>query len=146
MQPECRILIVEDESDWLRRLKNYLADEPYSIKIAENFQKAANLLRDHVFDTVLVDLRLRHWKRDNFEGMEILKLIDKVAEEQGTTAIIVSAYGKAQHVREGFKMHGIVDYIDKKELDPEALRQAVRAAVAEAYSRRGEILDRKYGE
>ena len=143
MQPEGRILLVEDESDWLRKLKTYLADEPYSIKVAEDFRKAANLLRDHVFDTVLVDLRLKHWQRDNFEGMEILKLIDKVAEEQGTTAIIVSAYGKAQHVREGFKVHGIIDYIDKKELDPEALRRAVRAAVDEAYSRRGEILDER---
>jgi len=57
MQPEGRILLVEDESDWLRKLKAYLADEPYSIKVAEDFQKAANLLRDHVFDTVLVDLR-----------------------------------------------------------------------------------------
>jgi len=40
-------------------------------------------------------------------------------------------------------VHGIIDYIDKTELNPEALRQAVRAAVEEAYSRRGEILDRK---
>ena len=75
--------------------------------------------------------------------MGLLKLIDKVAEEQGTTAIVISAYGEAQHVREGFKVHGIIDYIDKAELDPEAFRQAVRAAVDEAYSRRGEILDRK---
>jgi len=144
MAHEGRILLVEDQREWQVELKNLLLeDHPYSIKMADSLQKASDLLDHHDYDLVLLDLRLRDWDEENFEGWELMGKLDVFREEQGTQVIIVSAYGQTQHVREGFKKHDIADYIDKKRLDPHEFRKAVADAIEKAYEERGEILDRK---
>jgi len=140
---EGRVLIVEDQREWQVELQNLLQDFPYSIKTADSLQKASDLLKNHVYDLVLLDLRLRGWEEANFDGWELMDTLAVLKAEQGTQVIIVSAYGQAHHVRDGFKRYRIADYIDKKRLDPWGFQQAVAGAIEKAYELRGKILDAK---
>ncbi len=120
------ILIIEDDRDWSNRLERYLSQEPcqYQIKIADGYDVAAKMLRENNFDLIVLDLRLID-SSENFEGMELLGLLkDKTA-----SVIIVSAYGKVEHVKDGFGIHGISGYIPKQYFDPDEYRQAVRKAI-----------------
>ena len=143
MAHEGRILLVEDQREWQVKLKELLQDYLYSIKVADSLQKASDLLKHHVYDLVLLDLRLKDWEEGNFEGWELMDKLEVCRKEKGTQVIIVSAYGEPQHVRDGFKKYHIADYIDKKRLDPQDFQKAVADAIKQAYEERGEILDRK---
>lgn len=141
MANEGRILLIEDQREWQVELKNLLLDYPYSIKMAESLQKASDLLEHHVYDLVLLDLRLKDWEEGNFEGWALMDRLEACRKEQGTQVIIVSGYGEPRHVRDGFKKYHIADYIDKKRLDPYDFQKAVADAIGRAYEERGEILD-----
>jgi len=140
---EGRILLVEDQREWQVELKNLLQDYPYSIRVADSLQRASDLLKDHVFDLVLLDLRLNDWEEGNFGGWELMDRLKACREEQGTQVIINSAYGEPHHVREGFKKYHIADYIDKRRLDPRDFQESVADAIEKAYEERGETLDRR---
>ncbi|MBC8492230.1 MAG: response regulator [Chloroflexi bacterium] len=143
MTNEGRILLVEDQREWQVELKDLLRDYPYSIKVADSLQKASDLLKHHVYDLVLLDLRLKDWEEGNFEGWQLMDSLAACKEEQGTQTIIISAYGQPTHVRDGFKKYHIADYFDKKHLDPQGFQKAVADAIEQAYEERGEILDRR---
>jgi len=143
MASEGRILMVEDQREWQVELSDLLQEYPYTMKVAESLQKASDLLSHHVYDLVLLDLRLKDWQEGNFEGWELMDTLNMCRREQGTQVIVVSAYGEARHVREGFKKYHIADYIDKRRLDPQEFQKSVADAIKQAYEERGEILDHK---
>lgn len=143
---EGRILIVEDLRDWqieIQRILHgqYLSQFSYSIKIANTLQKARDLLKVHVYDLVLLDLRLSDWEEENFDGWTLMEPLAKLRKELGTQTIIVSAHGLTDHVRNGFKKYHIHDFIDKKRLEPRAFQKSVEEAVMKAYAERDEIVD-----
>ena len=143
MAHEGSILIVEDQHAWQVELKDLLREYPYSIKVADSRQKAFDLLEHRVYDLVLLDLRLKDWEEENFEGWMLMDSLAAFREEQGTQVIIISAYGQPMHVREGFKKYHMADYFDKKHLDPQGFQRAVADAIEQAYEERDEILDRR---
>lgn len=122
-----KVLIVEDEEDWRKRLVRYLSGEPYRIEVASDYPSALGLLREQSFDAVVLDLRLVEEDDRNFEGMELLRLLRE--KDQNVAIIIVSAYGTVEYVREGFKIHGILDYVPKQSFAPDKYRQVVREAI-----------------
>jgi CheY-like chemotaxis protein len=143
MAHEGRILLVEDEREWQVKLRELLQGYLYSITVADSLQKASDFLKHHVYDLVLLDLRLREWEEENFEGWQLMDSLATCREEQGTQVIIISAYGQPTHVREGFKNYHIADYFDKKRLDPHEFQESVAISVEKAYEERGAILDRR---
>ncbi len=140
MTIEGRILIVEDQREWQNKYKNLLANELYEFTIAENRQKASDLLQHHTYDLVLLDLRLKDWEEGNFEGFKLLENLQKHKQESGTQTIIISAYGEPEHVRFGFKKYDIIDYIDKKRLDPNEFPNIVAKAIRVASNERHDII------
>lgn len=143
MAHEGRILLVEDLRDWQVEIQNLLSSYSYSIKTANKLQKARDLLKDHVYDLVLLDLRLEDWNEENFDGWKLMDRLSACRDEAGTQVIIVSAHGMTDHVRDGFKKYKIHDYFDKKRLDSKHFQNSVAEAVNKAYEERGEILDKK---
>lgn len=144
MQTGGRILIVEDQRGWQEELNRILIDSSYSIKIADNLMKARDLLKNHVFDLVLLDLRLRDWDEGNFDGWELMDALVEARNEQGTQVIIFTAYAMANHVRQGFKNYRIWDFLDKKRFNLDEFSETVSGAIARAYIEREEIVDAKY--
>lgn len=121
------ILIVEDDEDWCRLLVRYLGEESYKLEVADSFSLATELLRQDSFQVIILDLRLVEEDDENFQGMELLRVLRE--KDQDVAVIIVSAYGTVEHVREGFKVHNIFAYLGKQSFDPEQYRKVVREAV-----------------
>ena len=143
MSVEGRILLVEDRADWRRRLTKYLQEEEYFFETATSYNAALEVLDKKPFDVVLVDLRLVEWDDANFQGMGLLPRISELREENGTQAIIITAYPTPENVREAFRDRGVLDFFIKSDLDPQRLKGAIRDAVVKAYEARHEILKTK---
>jgi len=139
-----RILVVEDRSDWRKKLTGILKEEGYSVREAANYDKAVSLLQKHVFDLVLLDLRLVDWNERDFKGMDLLNDLDKLADEQGTNVIIITGYGTAEHARKAFKDHHVFDFLTKAKFDLQEFKTLVAEAIENAYAKRGDILDEKW--
>jgi DNA-binding response OmpR family regulator len=51
-----KILIVEDETDLLITISNYLTKENYICELADNFQKASEKIAIYEYDIILLDI------------------------------------------------------------------------------------------
>jgi DNA-binding response OmpR family regulator len=130
---EPRILVVEDDEDWGRLLLRYLSDEPYRLEAVSDYDMALSRLQEEHFDVVVLDLRLVDEDDEDFAGVALLRLLGERCPS--TTVVVVSAYGTPDHIRNGFRAHGLSDYISKQHFDPQTYREAVREAVDTATSR-----------
>jgi len=84
-----RLLIVDDESIFLRALKKILHTPDVEVDTAETLGDARVLLRRHVYDVVLADLRLA-----GTEGQEGLDIVRTVKQNRpATKVILMTAYG-----------------------------------------------------
>lgn len=137
MASKGRILLVEDMPEWQLELTDLL--EGYDVVPSTDLHRAIFLLMHEVYDLVLLDLRLKEWEEDNFEGWKLMDRLQTCRREQGTQVIIISAYGEQEHVRQGFKQYKIFDYIDKKHFDEDEFRNAVAGSIERALKERGEI-------
>jgi DNA-binding NtrC family response regulator len=142
---EVKILVVEDNDQWQKKLRRMLTRDGYEVTITDNEDKARSLLHsrkaEHQFDVVVLDLRLEDWG-GGYEGMDLLKKDTvRLAEEQHTRVLILTGYGEVEHVRSAFRDYGVFDFMDKRRFgDGREFRDQVRKAIA---ARRAELADRQ---
>jgi DNA-binding response OmpR family regulator len=122
-----KVLIVEDEPDWNKRLARYLQRAPdrYAIQSANDYATARRMLEEPDLDVVILDLRLIENSAD-FQGMQLLELL----REKGpaVAVVVVSAYGTVAHIKDGFQLYNISAYLSKQSFSPDRFRAAVRRA------------------
>jgi DNA-binding NtrC family response regulator len=141
------ILVVEDTPDWRKKLVGYLigaGEEEFNIYEADNYESASQLLKKQPLDVVVMDIRLVDWDEKNEQGMQLLRELDEVASLNGTQSIVITGYGTKERMREAFRDHQVVDFIEKQRFDPEEFKAMVLKAAENAFQKRGEILDNKY--
>ncbi|MBC8275855.1 MAG: response regulator [Chloroflexi bacterium] len=127
------VLIVDDDVYWRERLVSYLREESYVSEVASDLSTAMSMLEKKVFDVVVLDLRLIE-EGEGFEGVTLLQKMR--GEYKDVAVIVVSAYGTVDHVKEGFKVYGISDYLPKQRFDPDEYRQAIGEAIRQRRARR----------
>jgi DNA-binding NtrC family response regulator len=138
------VLVIEDTPDWRTKLVGYLIEQgEYDIQEASNYETARELLENEPFDVAIVDIRLVDWDEKNEQGMQILRQLDEIADENGTQAIVITGYGTKDWMRRAFRDHEVVDFIEKQRFDPQEFKATVLGAAEKAYQRRGRILDDK---
>ncbi|MBX9765951.1 MAG: sigma-54 dependent transcriptional regulator [Bdellovibrionales bacterium] len=100
-----RILVVDDEDSIREFLDIMLRKEGYEVTLAEDGQKAVDLLKKKSFDLVISDLQM-----PKMTGMELLKF----AKEQypDTLFMMITAFGTTESAVEAMKS-GAYDYISK---------------------------------
>ena len=122
-----RLLIVDDESVFLRALKKVLQTPDVEVDTAETLVETRVLLRRHAYDIVLADLRLA-----GTEGQEGLDIIRTVKENRPVTKVILmTAYGDNE-VRLKASFLGADMYLEKPvpiEIIREGLEDQVRRQV-----------------
>lgn len=134
------ILIVDDEKSTRDGLARALGRQ-YEILLAENGQRALDLLSDRAVDLVLIDLRM--------PGMDGLTLMQRIlARSPQPVCILLTAYGSIEMAVEAMK-RGAYDFLTKPvnldQLDI-LIRRALRAREMETENRLlREQLDSKYG-
>ncbi len=100
-----RILVVEDEKHLADGLKFNLEMDGYEVVVAEDGEKALEILRKENFDAIVLDVMLP--KIDGFAVASRLR-----ETENFTPILMLTALGKSEHILKGFAC-GADDYLPK---------------------------------
>jgi two-component system response regulator PilR (NtrC family) len=100
-----RILVVDDEVSIREFLDIMLKKEGYEVTLAEDGQKAKELIAKKTFDMVISDLQM-----PNVTGLELLKFVKDNYPEM--VFMMITAFGTTETAVEAMKM-GAYDYITK---------------------------------
>ncbi len=122
-----RILIVEDDADNGRSLREAIADLGYAVELAATGRAGVEAFQARGADVVLSDLVL-----PDIDGIEVLKRIRTVAEK--TPVILMTAYGSVDSSVRAMKA-GAYDYLQKP-LDIDELQAKLGRALEAARLRR----------
>jgi CheY-like chemotaxis protein len=117
VEPRSRILIVDDEPPVRRMLVAALREKPVHIDVAGDGSEAIELLREHQYTVVLLDLML-----PVVDGFAVL---DAIGEGAGKPVVLVvsGADGSVLRRLDRARIHGIV----RKPFDPVELADIVGA-------------------
>ena len=119
-EPEpTRILVIEDDPQTLREVRDTLAIAGYAPLVTGDPQEVPRLVSNEKPDLVLLDLML-----PGTDGIELLKSVPGLTD---LPAIFISAYGRDETISRALEM-GAVDYIVKP-FSPMELMARVRAAL-----------------
>ena len=100
-----KILVIEDESDLLKTIEDFLIREGYVCEVAENFGKAQAKLSIYEYDVVLLDIGL-----PDGNGLELLETVRRFQDRSGI--IIISAKNSLDDKIAGLDL-GADDYMTK---------------------------------
>lgn len=111
------MLIVDDELSMRELLERVFRREGYAVHVADNGLRAVEMVRSHVYDLVLSDVRM-----PGLSGTEVLAECRQISPE--TMVILLTAYATIETAREAFKL-GADDFIQKP-FDIDELKLVVR--------------------
>lgn len=117
------ILVVDDEPVARQSLTDILKLEGYSVTSAPNGQAAAEHVRTHTVDLMIVDLKM-----PGMDGLEVVQVVNQVSPE--TEVILLTAYGSTETAIQALRLR-IHDYL----LKPASPAQVI-ASVKKGLSRR----------
>lgn len=104
-----RVLLVEDDIDWLEIYREQLQDLDYELVSARTVDQALDLLSREMFAVIVADLRLFGYQ-DEFSGFEVLRRAKDIAPD--TLVITITAYG-SRDIAMKAQREGAFDYITK---------------------------------
>jgi len=105
-----RLLLIDDEVGYVNVLSNRLSKRNFQVDKATSGSEAFQILRQSDFDVAVLDLKM-----EDMDGIEILKILKKMAPE--LVVIMLTGHGSAEAAREGIQ-EGAYDYLTKPcELD-----------------------------
>ena len=76
-----RILLIDDERDFVELLQMALKEEDFEVQIAYEGKEALEILKDHVFDFIVCDVNMPG-------GLSGVRVFEKVRERGLDTAVI----------------------------------------------------------
>ena len=119
-----RILVVEDESDWQKRLKRMLKEVNCTVVVASNYDEAKDELDDSShFDLATIDLNLDK-STEYVDGLELVAKIRKTFGP-GFPIIVITGHGDLRRQRRAFKDYCVVDFIEKARFEIEEFQDTV---------------------
>lgn len=118
------VLIVDDEPNIRRTLKQALARTDAIPLLAEDGTDALRYLDDHAFDAVLLDLRL-----PDVDGIDLIEVMQEAHPE--VPIIAFSAHASAETAAEAVR-RGAVAFLEKP-FRPEQIRHAVAQACSQKH-------------
>ncbi len=122
-----RILVVDDEPTWQRRLSRILREINCTVVTAGNYEQGENLLTDFDFDLVTIDLNLDK-STQYADGLELVLRIREVFGNY-MPVIIITGTGSLEEQRRSFKEYNVFDFIQKAKLDLEEFQKIVIEAI-----------------
>ncbi len=100
-----RILLVDDEAEYLNILKKRMGRRNMEVTGAGSGSEAIAILRAKDFDVAVVDLKM-----EDMDGIEVLKVFKKMVPDM--PVIILTGHGSQKAAREGMAC-GAYDYLVK---------------------------------
>ncbi len=102
-----RILIIDDLSRNIQVVANILREDDYIVAYARNGADGISLLRESIFDLVLLDIMM-----PEMDGYEVCRRIKEDPEIAPVPVIFITAKNEAADILKGLRL-GAVDYISK---------------------------------
>jgi DNA-binding response OmpR family regulator len=100
-----RVLIVDDEPDFVELLREFLTAKGYEVAVASDGEEALRKVKEDRPHLVLLDVRM-----PRMSGLEVLKQLREIDHEVGV--IMVTAVDEEETGREALKL-GAFDYLIK---------------------------------
>ncbi len=114
-----RILIVDDEEQFVRALSERLAIRNYDVTTSLSGEDALEKVRHYNFDVVILDVRM-----SGIDGLDVLREIKKL--KPLTEVIMLTGHGTVEIAIEGMKL-GAFDFLIKP-CDAEKLDTKIKKA------------------
>ncbi len=105
LQKGKRILLVDDEREYVLILAKRLRRRGFQVSTAFNGSDGIQAMRRNDFDAAVVDLKMV-----DIDGIEVLKVFKRMAPE--VAVIMLTGHGSAQAATEGLQL-GAADYLSK---------------------------------
>jgi DNA-binding NtrC family response regulator len=100
-----RLLVVDDEKDYLEVLSNRLARRGIDVVTAGSGREGIRTLREKDFDVALLDLKM-----EDIDGIEVLGIFKKM--DPTLMVVMLTGHGSAEAARDGIAL-GAFDYLSK---------------------------------
>lgn len=100
-----RILVMEDDVNIAKGLEMVLADEDYSVRVANDGQSAIDAFKEEDFDLLIADIRL-----PDMNGLDVIKQVRRHTPE---TKIIVITGFVSTSVAVDAMQNGVTDFLPK---------------------------------
>ncbi len=104
-EPKAKILVVDDEESMREFLDIMLSKEGYSVRTADCYDRAIEILSGESFDVVISDIKM-----PEVSGIELLREIHTI--DAGTAVIMITAYASLDSAVSALRQ-GASDYITK---------------------------------
>ena len=125
------ILVVDDKARWRNMLKDILTEEGFRVDTAATAQEAQELLSTNLYHLCIFDIRLEDTDQDNTDGMELLSALTEQGLGGAIKAIVLSAYGTKEQMREAFREHDVADFEEKQKFNDQNLLKLVNKVFTE---------------
>lgn len=112
MNPDTRILIIDDEPILRESLQAWLERDGYSIEAVSSGEEGLERVKETSFDLLFLDLKL-----EDIDGIQVLSRIKE--DDPDTAVVMITAYGSVPSAVEAMKQ-GAEDYL-LKPFEPEEL-------------------------
>jgi len=129
MEKVIKLLIVDDETRFLKAIAQRLSKRGFDARTAENGEDAIGLARAEKFDIALLDLKM-----PGMDGAEVLRVLKE--EHEFLEAIILTGHGSLESAVELTKL-GAFSYLPKPyELEKlvEVLKEAYQARLEKKFA------------
>ncbi len=120
MENKPRILLVDDEPDYVDTISNWLRSKGYDVLASHNGTEALALIKTQPIDIVFLDLRM-----PNSDGIQTLKRIREINKE--LPVILVTAYAEDPSIAEATDLG--ISGIFPKEGGLDRLTQTLEVAI-----------------
>lgn len=100
-----RVLLVDDENDFVETLAERLKLRDFNVSIALNGNEAINLVKENEFDVIVLDVQMPG--KDGVETLKEIKSIDQISQ-----VIMLTGHATVKSAIQGMK-NGAFDYLMK---------------------------------
>jgi two-component system, NtrC family, response regulator HydG len=121
LQPTIRLLMVDDERDFLQAVEPGLARRGFDVTLAESGMRALQLAAEGVFDVVVLDVKM-----PGIDGVDTFRELQK--RHPDLPVILLTGQGDLTQAYETAR-EGVFEYLTKP-CDVEKLAHSIRAAAS----------------
>jgi DNA-binding NtrC family response regulator len=125
MSAEGRILIVDDDPDFVASYREFLTAEGYAVDVAQSEKEARRRFEEPGWGVIVIDQKLRGPGGPD-EGLDLAAVAMRKAPD--AKVIIATAYAEPASIARAFDL-GVYDYLQKDQFFEPFLRAKVRNAM-----------------
>jgi DNA-binding NtrC family response regulator len=123
VEPVKRILVVDDEEEFVNTVQRHLKREGYSLEVASDGNDARQKIQDSFHNEAPFDLVITDVVMPNSNGLQLLQWIKKTHPE--LSAILISGYGSFNFMLMEETIREEMDECGDKPITPQALMELI---------------------